>query len=146
MAIPTNLGLAFLHRLGEKGKVMSSSKDDYKNIHISGRRGRQNLESELCSGQRHCSVLSETLSLLVLVTPHSHSIIRNPSLWRGHFWGSLGWVDRKFLSVGRSSRGRLPPAWPVKQLPSQWRGLIQIQIWGETRRSVTSNARHIHTK
>lgn len=38
---------------------MSSSKEDYKNIHISGIRGRQNLESELCSGQRHCSVLSK---------------------------------------------------------------------------------------
>lgn len=48
---------------------MSSIKEDYKNIHIFGRRGRQNLESELCSGQWHCSVLSKMLSLAVLATP-----------------------------------------------------------------------------
>lgn len=97
---------------------MSSSKEDYKNIHIFGRRGRQNLESELCSGQWHCSVLSKMLSLPVLVAPLLCFIIHNPSLWRGHFLDSLGWVDTKFLSVDRSSRGRLPPAWPEKQLPS----------------------------
>lgn len=102
----------------ERKENMSSSKEDYKNIHIFGRRGRQNLESELCSGQWHCSVLSKMLSLPVLAVLLCF-IIHNPSLWRGHFLDSLVWVDTKFLSVDRSSRGRLLPAWPEKQLPSQ---------------------------
>lgn len=98
---------------------MSSSKEDYKNIHIFGRRGRQNLEPGPCSGQWHCSVLSKMLSLPVLVAPLLCFIIHNPSLWRRHFLGSPGWVDMKFLSVDRSSRGRIPPVWPEMKLPSQ---------------------------